>query len=683
MTTQLTPPVAKIAPKTLTSHGDIRTDNYFWLRDRSDPDVLAYLEAENQYTATMMEHTEGLQTKLYQEMLGRIKETDQEVPERLDDYYYYTRTEEGKPYPIYCRKTGSLDAPEEVLLDQNELATGHTYCGLGVYEVSPDHQLLAYSVDTSGAETYTIYIKDLNTGQLLPDVIPNTYYSLEWANDNQTFFYSALDPTKRPYQVYRHILGQNPGEDSLLYEEADEAFTLWIRKTRSKAYLLVHLRQTTTTEVHYLPADEPLGQFRVIQPRQRGTEYVVEHHDERFFIVTNDEAPNFRVVTAPTSAPGKENWREFIPHRPEVRVYQVEAFQDHLVIYQREHGLEQFRVMHLPGQETHQVEFPEAAYTVTLYPNREFNTTLLRFTYASLVTPDSVFDYDMNSRTRELKKQQEVLGEYDPAAYQTERILATAADGAQIPISLVYKKSLRQENGNPTLLYGYGAYEACIDPSFSSNRLSLLDRGLVYAIAHLRGGGVKGRTWYEQGKLLHKKNTFTDFIACAEHLIAQNYTDRNRLAAWGRSAGGLLMGAITNMRPDLFTAVVAGVPFVDTVTTMLDASIPLTTSEFDEWGNPQEKIFYDYMKSYSPYDNVEVKDYPHLLVTTGLNDPRVAYWEPAKWVAKLRALKTDQNLLVLKTDMSAGHSGPSGRYEYLKEMAFIYVFILDRLGVKD
>jgi oligopeptidase B len=681
MTMQLTPPVAKIIPKTLSRHGDIRVDNYFWLRDQSDPDVMAYLKAENGYTAAMMEPTETLQTQLYQEMLGLIKETDLDVPEKIDGYYYYIRTEEGKPYPIYCRKESSLEAPEEILLDQNALAAGHSYCALGVYQVSPNHQLLAYSVDTSGAETYTIYVKDLNTGELLPDTIPNSYYSLEWANDNQTFFYTKLDPTKRPYQVYRHSLRTSPQEDALIYSEADSTFTVWLRKTRSKAYILVHLRQTTTTEVHYLPADEPLSPLRVVQPRQRHLEYVVEHQGEQFFIVTNDQAPNFRIVTAPTTAPGKENWQEFIPHRPEVRVYTIDAFQDYLVIYEREHGLEQFRIIHLPTQETHQIEFPEAAYTILLHPNKTFDTQTLRFTYSSLVTPESVFDYDMGRRTRELRKQEEVLGRYNPAEYQTERIFATAADGAQIPISLVYKKSLRQAGGNPTLLYAYGAYEACIDPDFASRRLALLERGFIYAIAHLRGGGVKGRPWYEQGKLLHKKNTFTDFIASAEHLIAQGYTAEDRLAVWGRSAGGLLMGAITNMRPDLFKVVVAGVPFVDAVTTMLDASIPLTTSEYDEWGNPENKVYYDYIKSYSPYDNVEAKAYPNLLVTAGLNDPRVAYWEPAKWVAKLRALKTDQNRLLFRTDMVVGHSGPSGRYEYLKEVAFIYAFILDRLGV--
>ena len=681
MSPDINPPVAKVETKTHRSHGDTRIDHYFWLRDRSNPDTMAYLEAENEYTAAMMRHTEAWQNEVYEEMVGRIKETDLDVPEKIDDYYYYTRTEEGKPYKIYCRKQGSLEADEEILLDQNELAAGHDYCEIGVYRASPNHRLLAYSLDTSGAETYTIYIKDLHSGQLLPDQIPNTYYSLEWANDNQTFFYNVLDEAKRPYRLYRHSLGEDPKSDTLIYQESDETFFLSLRKTRSRAYLLLQLWQTTMTEVHFLPAGEPTGQFQVIQPRQRGLEYSLAHHADRFYIVTNDQAQNFRVMTAPTSAPAKENWQEFIPHRPNVRVKSLAAFRDHLAIFEREDGLQNIRIVHLATGETHKIDFPEAAYTVWPHANQEFNTSLLRFSYSSLTTPDSVYDYDMNSRRRELKKQEEVLGDFDPAEYRTERIFATAADGARIPISLVYKKDLRQAEGNPTLLYGYGSYEACIEPHFISHRLSLLDRGLIFAIAHIRGGGEIGRPWYEQGKLLHKKNTFTDFIACAEDLIARKYTARNRLAVWGRSAGGLLMGAITNMRPDLFQAVIAQVPFVDVITTMLDPSIPLTTAEYDEWGNPNEKAYYDYMKSYSPYDNVEAKDYPNLLVTGGLNDPRVGYWEPAKWTARLRAMKTDQNLLLLKTDVSAGHSGPSGRYEYLREMAFTYAFILDRLGM--
>jgi oligopeptidase B len=679
MPTHPTPPIAKKQPKTLTLHGDTRTDNYYWLRERDNPAVLAYLEAENAYTAAMMKHTEPLQEKLYQEMVGRIKETDWDVPEKIDDYYYYTRTEAGKAYKIHCRKQGNLDAPEEILLDENELAAGHNFFELGVYKISPDHRLLAYSEDTAGNETYTLRVKNLQTGQLLPAEIPNTYYSAEWANDNQTLFYTVLDEAKRPYRLYRHTLATEPQADTLIYEETDQTFVLSLRKTRSKTYLLLQSWQTNSTEVRYLAADDPAGEFQLIQLRRHKLEYSVEHHGDHFFIVTNDQAQNFRVMTAPTDNPAQENWQEFIPHRPAVKVDAVDAFRQHLVVYERENGLRQIQIIHLPARQSHRIEFPEAAYTCWPHPNPDFNSHLLRFGYASLITPDSVFDYDMNAQSRELKKQAEVLGGYDPTHYATERITAIAADGANIPISLVYKKGLKKDGQNPMVLYGYGSYGFSLDPGFVSHRFSLLERGLVFAIVHIRGGGEMGRPWYEQGKMLNKRNTFTDFIACAEHLIAQKYTSGDRLAIWGRSAGGLLVGAVVNMRPDLFKAAVAGVPFVDVITTMSDASIPLTTAEYEEWGNPAHKEEYDYLKTYSPYDNLQAQDYPHILATAGLNDPRVAYWEPAKWVAKLRTLKTNQHRLLLKTDMSVGHSGPSGRYEYLKDIAFIYAFILDRL----
>ncbi|MBE7471001.1 MAG: oligopeptidase B [Anaerolineae bacterium] len=680
MKTDLKPPVAKIEPRVFTLHGDTRTDNYFWLRERSNPEVMAYLEAENKYTAAVMQPTEPLQAQLYRELLGYIKETDQSAPEKLDNYYYYERTETGKAYPIYCRKQGSLDAPEEILLDQNLLAEGHDFCQLGVFQVSPDHKLLAYSVDLSGAETFTLYLKDLTTGQLLPDQIRNTYYSLAWANDNRTFFYTVLDEAKRPYQLYRHTLGTGPRDDVLLYHETDEMYNMFLHKSRSKAYILVYLRQSVTSEWHYLSADDPTGQFRVIQPRQHGLEYLVDHHGDEFFILTNAEAENFRVMTVSTANPAKAQWRELIPHRPAVKVDELLAFEDHLVLFEREQGLPQIQVIHLPDQTSHYVEFTEPAYTIWPQGNREFQTAQLRFGYSSLVTPPSTFDYEMNDRTRDLKKQEEVPG-YDPAQYQSERIFATAADGVPVPISLVYKKGLVKDGRSPLLMHGYGAYEASMDAYFASRRLCLLERGFVFAIPHIRGGGEMGRRWYEQGKLLHKRNSFTDFIACAEHLVVEKYTSADKLVAFGRSAGGLLMGAVTNIRPDLFKVVVAGVPFVDAINTMLDASIPLTTSEFEEWGNPADPTYYAYIKSYSPYDNVEAKAYPHLLVTAGLNDPRVQYWEPAKWVARLRALKTDQNVLLLKTEMSAGHSGPSDRYAYLREWAFTYAFILDRLGI--
>lgn len=677
------PPVAKVQPKVSTIHGNTLTDNYFWLREKSNPEVLAYLEAENAYAQAIMQHTEPLQDRLYREMLGRIQETDCKVPEKIDDYYYYTRTEAGQAYKIHCRKTGSLNAPEEILLDENHLAAGCDFFQLGVYKVSPNHQLLAYSVDTAGNETFTLYVKDLMTGQLRSDAIPNTYYSAEWANDNRTLFYNVLDSAKRPYRLYRHTLGTDSADDVLVYEEPDEIFFLLLSKTRSKAYLVLKLLHKAVTEMHVLDASQPENDFQIVQPRQVGLEYYIDHHDNRFFIVTNDQAENNRVMTAPVTALSKENWQEFIPHRSNVKIEGIAAFQNHLVMCERQDGLPTFQVIHLPTGQSHTVDFPEVVYTCWPHTNPEFNIHTFRFSYSSLVTPESVFDYNMNDGTCELKKREDVLGGYNPALYQTELSYATAPDGVKVPVSLVYKKGLVKNGQNPTLLYGYGSYEALVLPKFLSYRLSLLDRGFVFAIAHIRGGGKLGRRWYRQGKVLQKINTFTDFIACAEHMIANKYTSSKKLAIMGRSAGGLLMGAVTNMRPDLFKVVVAQVPFVDVINTMLDTSIPLTTTEYEEWGNPNSKEEYDYIKTYSPYDNVASKDYPNMLVTAGLHDSRVAYWEPAKWVAKLRALKTDKNILLLKTDLSAGHSGPSDRYEYLKEMAFIYAFILDRLGADD
>ncbi len=677
----LTPPVAKTDSKVDTVHGEVRLDNYFWLREKSNPEVIEYLEAENRYTEAVMQHTADFQEQLYQELLARIKETDLSVPEKMGDYYYYTRTEEGKQYPIYCRKKGSLEAEEEILLDQNALAKGHEYLEIGVYKISPNHQLLAYSTDTTGGESYTLCIKDLNTGQLLEDQIPDTYYSVEWANDNQTLFYTTLDAAKRPYKLYRHQLGSDPAADVLIYHETDESFFLDVSKTRSKAYLLMELENINTSEVHYLEADQPTGDFKVISPRQSELEYSVEHHSDQFLIVTNVDAVNFKLMRAPINNPSRENWEEVIPHRESVKLDSISAFQNHLVISEREGGLQKIRIRNLATSQEHTVDFPEPVYTVHQGRNPEFNTATLRFNYGSLVTPMSVFDYEMDERTRELKKQDEVLGGYDPSLYKSERIFAEAADGTPIPISLVYKKGLSKDGKNPLLLYGYGSYGINSDPYFSSNRLSLLDRGFGYAIAHVRGGEEMGRMWYENGKLLHKRNTFTDFIACAEHLIGENYTASDKLIIQGGSAGGLLMGAVTNMRPELFEIVIAKVPFVDVVNTMLDVSIPLTVIEYDEWGNPNEREFYDYIKSYSPYDNVEAKEYPHILVTAGLNDPRVHYWEPAKWTAKLRALKTGDNRLLLRIEMGAGHAGPSGRYDYLKEIAFEYAFIFDLLGI--
>ena len=679
----ITPPVAKVIAKSDTVHGEKRVDNYFWLRDKSNPEVIAYLEAENQYTEAVMKHTETFQEQLYKELRARIKETDLSVPEKIDDYYYYTRTEEGKQYPIYCRKKGGLEAEGEILLDQNALAEGHEYLEVGVYRISPNHQLLAYSVDTTGGENYTLYVKDLNTGYLLADEIPNTYYSAEWANDNQTIFYTVLDEAKRPYKLYRHQLGSPPEAGVLIYHEKDDSFFLSIRKTRSKAYLLVELENINTSEIHYIQADQPTGDFKVIHPRQQELEYAVEHHSDKFFIVTNDNAKNFKLVEVSVKDPAKANWKEVIPHRKSVKLDGVSAFQNHLAVYEREGGLKKIRIWNLTTNEAHDVEFPEPVYTCRAERNPDFNTKVLRFRYTSLVTPESVFDYDMEDRTRELKKQDEVLGGYDPSLYESERIFAKATDGAMVPISLVYKKGMVKNGQNLLLLYGYGSYGISSDPHFSSNRLSLLDRGFICAIAHIRGGEEMGRDWYENGKLLHKKNTFTDFIGCAEHLITEKYTSNDKLVIQGGSAGGLLMGAAVNMRPDLFRIVVAQVPFVDVVNTMLDPSIPLTVIEYDEWGNPNDKAYYDYIRSYSPYDNVEATDYPNILITAGLNDPRVHYWEPAKWTAKLRVLKTDSKLLLLKTNMGAGHGGPSGRYDYLKKVAFEYAFIFDVLGMEE
>ncbi|MBD2501092.1 S9 family peptidase [Anabaena azotica] len=678
---QITPPVAEQQPQVLELHGDRRVDNYFWMRDLDNPKVVEYLEAENLYTKAMMQHTEELQSKLYDEMLSRIKETDLSVPYRKDNYYYYSRTEAGKAYRIYCRKQGDLDASEEILLDENELAAGHDFFELGTLAISPNHQILAYSYDTSGSEQYTLLFLDLNTYELYPESIAETSYSFCWCNDNKTCFYTKIDEANRPYQLYKHSLGTSPEKDELVYHEADNAYALAVGKTRSQAYILMSLQSSITTEFHYLDANNPHSDFQIIYPRESGIEYDVEHHSDDFYIVTNQEATNFKLVKTPIAAPSKENWQTVIPHREDVLLSGVSLFTNHLVIYERKDGLETARVRDLSTGSESNIIFPEPTYQFSEGSNPEFNTNILRFNYNSLITPPSVFDYDMDTHERELKKQTEVLGNYDQNQYQSEWLLATAEDGTQIPISIVYKRGIEKDGRNPLLLTGYGAYGVSYPASFSSARLALLDRGIVCAIAHIRGGEEMGRKWYEDGKFLQKKNTFTDFIASAEYLIKEGWTASDRLAITGGSAGGLLMGAVINLRPELFKVVVADVPFVDVVTTILDTSLPLSAMEWEEWGNPNDKVYYDYMKSYSPYDNVEAKDYPHLLITAGLNDSRVKYWEPAKWTAKLRQLKTDNNILLLKTNMDAGHSGASGRYESLRELAFEYAFILDRLGL--
>jgi len=675
---KLQPPVAKTVPREDTAHGDRRVDNYFWLRDRDDPDTLKYLEAENRYTTAMMQHTAPLQATLYSEMLGRIKQTDLSVPTPRDHYFYYSRTVEGQEYAIHCRKKGSLEAAEEILLDENALAAGKKYFRIGNYSVSPNHRLLAYSDDYDGDENYTIRVKDLETGELLADEIPNTYYSLEWGNDNATFFYCVLDAAKRPHKIFRHALGVQ--EDPLIYHEPDERFTVELGKTSSRAFILISIGSSLTSEVRYVSADHPAAEFQTVLPRVQEIEYDLTHHGDSFFIRTNDAAKTFRVVEAPVRDPSKANWKEVIPKRDDATIENLTAFKDYLVVEERDRGLTRIQIRPFAG-EPYYIDFPEPVYTAFAGGNAQFDTKILRFHYTSLVTPYSVFDYDMQTRRRELKKQQEVLGGYDPSQYQSERIHAIASDGEKIPISLVHKKGLAKDGSAPLLLYGYGSYGISIDATFASDRLSLLDRGFVYAIAHIRGGGDLGKPWHEEGRLLKKKNTFTDFIACAEHLVANNYTSPAHLAMMGGSAGGLLMGAISNLRPDLFKAVVALVPFVDALNTMLDATLPLTVGEYEEWGNPNEKPYYDYIKSYAPYENVEAQPYPTMLVTAGLNDPRVSYWEPAKWVAKLRAMKLDPHILLLKTEMGSGHFGASGRYEHLKETAFNYAFILDALEI--
>jgi oligopeptidase B len=677
----LKPPAAHVHPRVLTVHGETRVDDYFWLRDRGDPRVIAYLEAENSYTATVMRHTDGLQERLYQEMRGRIKEADVSAPEQLDQYYYYSRMEAGGQYPVLCRKRQGLDAEEETLLDQNLLAAAHGYFRVGVSAVSPDHRLLAYSVDTSGAEEFTLYIKDLTTGEHLGEPVSSTSLGVAWANDSRTLFYTVLDRARRPCRLYRQVVGSSPSTHTLVYFESDESFFLDVNRTRSRKYLLLDIASHSTSEVRFLDADHPQGDFQLVEPREPGIEYSVAHHGSHFFITTNDGASNFRLAQAPIERPGKPNWSAALPCRPGVKLDGADAFSNHLALYEREGGLPQIRILDLSSGEEHLITFPEPAYTVRAHRNPEFNTSLLRFTYTSLVTPSSVVDYDMSTRSWTVRKQTEVLGGYDKSRYRSERIFATAPDGQRVPISVVYRAPLHLDATRPLLLNGYGAYGLSYDPVFSSNTLSLLDRGFVVGIAHVRGGEEMGRKWYEDGKLLHKRNTFTDFIACAEHLLDQGYTAPDRMAINGGSAGGLLMGAVSNMRPDLFRVVIAEVPFLDVVNTMLDASLPLTVIEYDEWGNPNDPAAYSYIRSYSPYDNLERKNYPSILVTAGLNDPRVAYWEPAKWTARLRVLKTDDNRLLLRTNMGAGHGGASGRFDFLREIAFKYAFMLDVIGV--
>jgi oligopeptidase B len=676
--------MVKRIPTRLEKHGHVRIDDYYWLRERDNPEVIAYLKAENDHAEKQMAHTKALEEKLFAEIKGRIKQTDMSVPFRLDDYFYYTRYEEGKEYPIYARKRGSLDEPEEIMLDANVLAAGHEFFSIGGWSVSFEHNLLAYAVDTQGRRMFTTYVKNLTTGEVLQDIIPQVTENVTWANDNRTFFYSKQDPTTlRPFQIYRHVLGTDPTEDQLVFEENDETYVAHIFKSKSKKFLMMVSAHATSHEYRYLNAHDPFGEFKLFLARERDHEYHIDHFQDRFIIRTNDRAKNFRLAATPVDKPGKEHWQEIIAHRSDVYLGDFEIFRDHLVLEERKRGLTHIRVIPWSGGEGYDLEFDEPAYRADVGTNPEINTTMLRYEYTSMKTPLAICDFEMNTQQRTLLKQEEVLGGFKSEDYESERLYAQAPDGIEIPISIVYRKGMKKDAQSPLLLYGYGAYGLSIDAAFASPRLSLLDRGFIFAIAHVRGGQELGRQWYEDGKLLKKKNTFTDFIACAEFLVREKFTQPDRLFAMGRSAGGLLMGAITNMRPDLFKGIVVEVPFVDVITTMLDPSIPLTTGEYDEWGDPNQREYYFYMLSYSPYDNVEAKDYPNLLITGGLHDSQVQYWEPAKWAAKLRALKTDSSRLLLKTNLDAGHGGASGRFRRHHETAFAYTFLLDLAGIKE
>ena len=675
------PPMAKVKPKKLENHGHVRTDNYYWLKERENPEVIDYLNAENDYTGTIMAHTKNLQNELFEEIKGRIKQDDSSVPYKLEDYFYYTRYETGKEYPLYCRKKGSLEGTEEIMLNVNKMAEGHDYFAVRGRKVSWNQDLLAFAADTVGRRIYALQFKNLTTGEILPDLIPAVTGNMAWANDNKTLFYAKQDPaTLRSFQIYKHTLGTDSATDQLVYEEKDDTFSCYVSRTKSKKYIVIGSFQTLSNEYRYLDAHNPEGEFSIFMPREREHEYNIDHYGDHFYIRTNLNAKNFRLMKTPVAKTAKENWQEVIAHRDDVFLQNFEMFNDHLVVGERKDGLRQIRVISWDGSDDHYLNFGEPAYLAYVSTNPDFNTTTLRYGYQSMTTPNSIYDYDMISKKKVLLKQDEVLGDFSSENYVTERVYATANDGQKVPISIVYRKGIKMDGSNPLLLYGYGSYGNSIDASFNSSRLSLLDRSFIFAIAHIRGGQEMGRQWYDDGKLFKKKNTFTDFIDCGKYLVKEKYTSSDKLFCYGGSAGGLLIGAVINMAPELFHGAAAAVPFVDVVTTMLDDSIPLTTSEYDEWGNPNEKDSYDYMLSYSPYDQVEAKNYPHLLVTTGLHDSQVQYWEPAKWVAKLRALKTGNNRLLLKTNMEAGHGGASGRFKRYKEIAVRYAFFLDLAG---
>ena len=672
------PPMTEKKTKTTKIHSDTLVDDYFWLREKSNPEVIAHLEAENAYAESMMKPTAALQDKLYKEMVGHIKETDKSVPYQWGDYFYYTRTEQGKQYPIYCRTKGS-NGPEEVVIDQNKLAEGLKFMSIGAFVPSDDGNLLAYSTDNTGYRQYKLQIKDLRTGELLPESFERAG-NVAWATDNKTIFFTTEDATtKRSDKFFRHALGSD--KTDLIFEEKDELFDIFTGRSRDKAVILLVAESKTSTDWRYLPADSPNAELKVISPREADHEYYVDHRGDLFYIRTNKGAKNFRVVTAPVSSPGQANWKELIAHRPDVKVEDLDLFAGHLVLSEWQNGLEKLEIFDFKTSKLSSIKFPEPVYSVSVAQNREFATAVVRYNYQSLVTPSSVFDYNMNTGKSTLLKETEVPGGFDRKNYKSERLFAVATDGTKIPLSMVYRQGTKLDGSAPLLLYGYGSYGYSIPPTFNSSRLTLLDRGVIYVIAHIRGGGEMGEEWRDAGRMMKKMNTFTDFIAAGDYLVKNKYTSSDRLVIQGGSAGGLLMGAVTNMRPDLFKAVVAQVPFVDVLNTMLDATLPLTTSEYIEWGNPNEKAAYEYMKQYSPYDNVARKNYPSMLVKVSLNDSQVPYWEGAKLVAKIRALKTDNNPLLLKTNMGAGHGGSSGRYDYLHEVAFDYAYMLWQMGL--
>jgi oligopeptidase B len=671
-------PVAKIIPKVDTIHGDVRVDNYFWMREKTSPDVIAYLESENQYTESVMKPAEDLRSAIYKEILGRIKQTDLSVPYKYGEYWYYSRTEEGKQYPIHCRKHYSLENAEEVTLDLNELAKGHQFLSLGLYKISDDGRLLLYSLDTTGFREYQGYIRDLHAGTDLPDSLGQVN-SAEWASDNKTIYYVKEDSAKRAYRLQRHSLGNSP--DGVMYEEKDELYRIWVHRSNDRKYIFLYSESSVTSEVRYLPSGEVHGTFSLVMPREDGHEYGVEHREGLFYIRTNKDAKNFRLITTPVANVSAEHWTEILPHRKDVKLEDAALFKDHAVFYERANALNILRVLDFRTKKIQQINFPEPVYSAFPSTNPEFNTTKFRYSYQSFITPSSVFEYNMESGENVLLKQTEVLGGYDPSQFVSERIWAKTPDRTLVPISLVYKRGMKKDGSHPLLLYGYGSYGISIPVDFSIPRLSLLERGVIFALAHIRGGGDMGEEWRDDGKMMKKKNSFTDFIACAEHLVDTGCTSHSRIAIQGGSAGGLLIGAVLNMRPGLCKAAHLAVPFVDVVNTMLDTSLPLTVGEYLEWGNPNVKEEYEYMKSYCPYTNIEAKAYPAMLITSSLNDSQVMYWEPAKYTAKMRAMRTDSNHLLLKMNMGAGHGGASGRYDAFKEQAFVCAFLLRELGI--